>query len=115
MLGSRRPPPLLVGRLPKHVDRAAGSALVQGIIAMGHSLGLTIVAEGVESAEQAAVLTRFDCELAQGFHFARPLPGSEMDAALSTLPRERRATTGTSRTLASKRGQRRPAPAGSRR
>lgn len=52
--------------------------LVQHIIAMGRSLGLQLVAEGVETAEQAETLTRFGCHLLQGYHFSRPLPPAEL-------------------------------------
>jgi diguanylate cyclase (GGDEF)-like protein/PAS domain S-box-containing protein len=66
------------------LDRAAGSALVQGIVELGHSLGLVVVAEGIEGPEQAEALERFGCELAQGFYFARPMPLAEMDALFLT-------------------------------
>lgn len=46
--------------------------LVRAIIDMGHTLGLTVVAEGVETAEQASILTQMDCDELQGFHFYRP-------------------------------------------
>ena len=52
------------------LDRAAGAALVQGIVELAHSLGLAVVAEGIETPEQADALQRFGCDFAQGFHFA---------------------------------------------
>jgi diguanylate cyclase (GGDEF)-like protein len=60
-------------------------ALVRGIIELARSLGLRLVAEGIESPEQEAILRAFDCQLGQGFLFARPL---EADA-LRALLRER--------------------------
>jgi EAL domain-containing protein (putative c-di-GMP-specific phosphodiesterase class I) len=57
---------------------ASGAALVGGIVALGHSLGLEVVAEGVEREAQAEALTRQGCELAQGFHFGRPVPLDEL-------------------------------------
>jgi len=60
-------------------------ALVRGIIELARSLGLRLVAEGIESPEQEAILRAFDCPLGQGFLFARPL-GAE---ALRALLRER--------------------------
>ncbi len=54
-----------------HDNRDA--AIVEAVIGMGRNLGLDIVAEGVESAEQAAVLERLACPLVQGFHYDRPL------------------------------------------
>ncbi len=71
------------------LDRAAGSALVRGIVELGHSLGLEIVAEGIENAEQAETLERFGCELAQGFHFARPLPIDAIGPVLTAASRGR--------------------------
>jgi diguanylate cyclase (GGDEF)-like protein len=60
-------------------------ALVRGIIELARSLGLRLVAEGIESPEQEAILRAFDCPLGQGFLFARPLEAE----ALRTLLGER--------------------------
>ena len=49
------------------------AAIAAAIIELGRSLGLDIVAEGVETAAQAAVLRRLRCPMAQGFYFSRPL------------------------------------------
>jgi PAS domain S-box-containing protein len=46
--------------------------IVRIIIMLAHNLGLKVVAEGVETAEQAKQLTELRCELAQGYYFARP-------------------------------------------
>lgn len=48
------------------------SALVQAILSLAHSLGLQVVAEGVEREEQAEALARMNCDILQGFLFARP-------------------------------------------
>ncbi|MES2355490.1 MAG: EAL domain-containing protein [Pseudomonadota bacterium] len=63
------------------------TAIVTAIIAMAHSLNLKVVAEGVESAEQAAFLKTRGCLLAQGFHFS---PAIQADSFLELLrtPRE---------------------------
>jgi diguanylate cyclase (GGDEF)-like protein/PAS domain S-box-containing protein len=49
------------------------SALARAVMRLGQSLGLTIVAEGVEEDEQADVLRRLGCPLAQGYLFSRPV------------------------------------------
>lgn len=52
----------------------ADMAITRAIIALGRTLGLGIVAEGVEDLATAQVLGALDCEELQGYHFARPLP-----------------------------------------
>ncbi|MBL8521406.1 MAG: EAL domain-containing protein [Betaproteobacteria bacterium] len=61
---------------------ANDTALVTAIIAMAHSLRLTAVAEGVETAVQAAFLRERGCLGAQGFHFSRPVPAPELARVL---------------------------------
>ena len=51
--------------------------LLEGVIGIAHGLGLKVVAEGVETAEQAAWLRGLRCDLAQGYHFSGPLPAEE--------------------------------------
>jgi len=53
---------------------ARSRALVHGILALGDSLGMTTIAEGVETEQQLADLGRHGCMLAQGFLIGRPLP-----------------------------------------
>ena len=48
--------------------------IVQSILVLGKALGIDVVAEGVETQEQAEVLRRLGCERAQGYFFARPVP-----------------------------------------
>jgi EAL domain-containing protein (putative c-di-GMP-specific phosphodiesterase class I) len=54
-------------------DRAR-TAIVRAIIGLGEALDITVVAEGVEHADQAFALRALGCEYAQGFHFGRPTP-----------------------------------------
>jgi predicted signal transduction protein with EAL and GGDEF domain len=54
--------------------------IVKSVIDLGHNLGLTIVAEGVEDAAVMAMLTKFGCDVAQGYHLSRPLPTEAFDS-----------------------------------
>ena len=54
------------------------ATIVRTIIEMAHSLGFSVVAEGVETEEQAALLRLLRCEYAQGYLFARPMPAEEL-------------------------------------
>ncbi|HEY6448032.1 MAG TPA: EAL domain-containing protein [Acidobacteriaceae bacterium] len=58
------------------------SALVQAILSLAHSLGLEVVAEGVERREQMDALMAMKCDLMQGFLFARPQPADQIPALL---------------------------------
>lgn len=53
--------------------RQAAHAIVRAVLGMGQALGLAVVAEGVETEDQAATLRRLGCRFAQGFMFARPM------------------------------------------
>ena len=54
-------------------------AVAEGIIALGQSLGMEIVAEGIESDEDLAFLQAHQCGRGQGFHFCKPLPTREFE------------------------------------
>jgi EAL domain-containing protein (putative c-di-GMP-specific phosphodiesterase class I) len=54
------------------------------MVGFGRSLGLRVVAEGVEDAETLAILTTLDCDLAQGYHISRPLEAASMTLWLTT-------------------------------
>jgi predicted signal transduction protein with EAL and GGDEF domain len=58
-------------------------AIVAGTIDLAHALGLKVVAEGVEAAEQLERLKDFKCDLAQGFYFSEPLAGGEIQSFLT--------------------------------
>ena len=60
------------------MEKDAGDAkIVRSTIDLAHNLGLTVVAEGVETAQQADALRREGCDLMQGYHFAPPLAADE--------------------------------------
>ena len=60
----------------------ADEAIVRSMIELAHNLGMRVVAEGVESAATWMRLGAMGCDLAQGFHLARPLPASGLLALL---------------------------------
>ena len=63
------------------------SALTRAIIAMGHSLGLHVVAEGVERSDQLEFLRREGCDEYQGYLFARPMPEAALKTLLTLAPK----------------------------
>ena len=62
--------------------------LVSGMIGLAHALGLDVVAEGVETERQVASLKEMGCDIAQGYHFSRPLSDEAAPPVLAkgTLP-----------------------------
>ncbi len=56
--------------------------LVRSTIDLGHNLGLSVTAEGVEDAESVERLREYGCDVLQGYHIARPLPAQELEAFL---------------------------------
>jgi diguanylate cyclase (GGDEF)-like protein len=58
------------------------SAIVQAVIQMGKALRMTTLAEGVETAHHLIELRELDCDVAQGFHFARAIPAKQFEALL---------------------------------
>ncbi|MBK6658923.1 MAG: EAL domain-containing protein [Proteobacteria bacterium] len=72
---------------------ANDQAIITAIIAMAHKLNLDVVAEGVETREQALLLRQFNCDQIQGYWISRPLPAADVErfagapiAVLDTLP-----------------------------
>jgi len=57
-------------------------AIVSSLVAMSRALGCTVTGEGVETVEQLAALRTLDCERAQGFLLARPMPAAQLEALL---------------------------------
>jgi EAL domain-containing protein (putative c-di-GMP-specific phosphodiesterase class I) len=65
--------------IPQDAD---DSAIILGIIAMAHSLGIRVVAEGVETESQLAFLNEHGCDEVQGILFGMPVAGSEFAQSL---------------------------------
>jgi diguanylate cyclase len=64
---------------------AEDSSIVTAVVNLAHNLGLSAVAEGVETAEQSRRVQSVGCDLAQGFYFAAPEPAS-LSGSKTTLP-----------------------------
>jgi len=56
------------------VDGVGSLNIVRAVAAMANGLGMTTTAEGVETRDHADTLAALGCEVAQGYHFSRPLP-----------------------------------------
>ena len=65
---------------------AEGSAIVRAIISLGESLSMGVSAEGIESAEQLALLQDLRCDLGQGFYFSKPQTAGGIELILGTHP-----------------------------
>lgn len=57
--------------------------IIRAIIAMSHSLGFKVIAEGVETASQRKLLTKMDCDAFQGYFFGQPVPAGELAAYIN--------------------------------
>ena len=64
------------------VEQAGDAVIVRSTVDLGRNLGLEVVAEGVETAEQWDRLRDLGCDTAQGYYLSRPMPGTEMRAWL---------------------------------
>ncbi|NMO55229.1 EAL domain-containing protein [Actinoplanes sp. TBRC 11911] len=60
-------------------DDRSSRLIVHSVVDLGHNLGLRTVAEGVETAEALSTLAGYGCDIAQGYHLSRPIPGDEFD------------------------------------
>jgi len=73
-------------------EGATDHSIVRTILDLGRSLGLTVVAEGVETEAVLELLERLGCPLAQGYLFSRPIPGPELTGWILERERQRRST-----------------------
>jgi EAL domain-containing protein (putative c-di-GMP-specific phosphodiesterase class I)/CHASE2 domain-containing sensor protein len=65
------------------------AAMVRSTVALAHELGLEVVAEGVEDEACLASLRETGCDIAQGYHIARPMPAAQIPAFLEGMLRRR--------------------------
>jgi diguanylate cyclase (GGDEF)-like protein/PAS domain S-box-containing protein len=64
----------------------SGSEMVRAIVTLSHNLGMDVVAEGVETAEQLVQLRQLGCEYAQGYYFSRPCDADIASLLIATQP-----------------------------
>jgi EAL domain-containing protein (putative c-di-GMP-specific phosphodiesterase class I) len=69
-------------------DDATAAALVRSTIELGHNLGLSVVAEGVETPHARERLATYGCDLAQGFLYSKPLPPQRLIAWLDAVSQD---------------------------
>jgi len=66
-----------------------GASIVSAIIAMAHSLDLSVIAEGVEQEEHMQLLRKMHCDMVQGYFVAHPLPASEFEELMADMLKQR--------------------------
>jgi EAL domain-containing protein (putative c-di-GMP-specific phosphodiesterase class I) len=66
-------------------ESASGIMLVSTVVSLAEAFGMKVVAEGVETVEQAQALRRLRCEQAQGYLFCRPTPAARVPDAIARL------------------------------
>lgn len=71
-----------IGQFAAHADNAK---IADAIISLAHSLGLNVLAEGVETADQLAFLKALGCDSYQGFVFSRPIPAMQLEKLLDDM------------------------------
>ena len=62
------------------------TAIIRMIIELAHTLGMVVIAEGIEAGEQAALLREMGCDMAQGLYFLKPLPAEAAPEFLAATP-----------------------------
>jgi len=82
-LGLLRKVPVEALKIDKHfiqamVEDRDAAAIVHAIVALAHALGLQVIAEGVETAEQLLFLRAYRCDRIQGYHLSRPMPAEDV-------------------------------------
>jgi EAL domain-containing protein (putative c-di-GMP-specific phosphodiesterase class I) len=65
------------------VSHASDASITKTVILLGQSLNLKVIAEGVETAEQLAMLKEFGCDEVQGYFFSKPVPAADLEKLIS--------------------------------
>jgi EAL domain-containing protein (putative c-di-GMP-specific phosphodiesterase class I) len=63
-----------------------GLAILKAISTLGQTLGVRMIAEGIETTEQLTQLRALECQIGQGYHFAKPLAADAVEALLQQNP-----------------------------
>jgi len=64
------------------ISNLENQTTVKAIIDLAHNLGYKVVAEGVETSDEASILGRLKCDFAQGYLYSKPLPAHELEELL---------------------------------
>jgi diguanylate cyclase (GGDEF)-like protein/PAS domain S-box-containing protein len=68
-----------------HEDPESNRNIVEAIVSLAHKLDMHVVAEGIETPEQHAILLDMKCEFGQGYLFSRPIPKPDVDALVNRM------------------------------
>ena len=66
-----------------------GTAIVSAIISMSHSLGMSVIAEGVEQKEHMQILLQMHCDHVQGYYISRPLTAKNLEQLINHRTKQR--------------------------
>ncbi len=60
-------------------EKSHDQSIMQAIVSVGHSLGMSVIAEGVEEQAHFDLSARIHCDLVQGYHISRPVPAEDFE------------------------------------
>lgn len=65
------------------VSNAVDTSIVRAVVHLAHDMGMTVVAEGIETSQQHQLVADLGCDFCQGYYFARPMPARQVDILLA--------------------------------